>query len=522
MPITPFDPFGTMQRSRLLETEIQDREVHTAFDLFQMQQAMDQQQREKEYMRRTNPPPPQPGQPQGQQQQKPQPNASDMILDQIGKLDQNIGVAAGLGLNNKVEQLQKQREAMMGRYSLAKEREVQANDKIERERKDRIATVSRFASGANEILNDDKVPMDQKQAALEELESSIRDESPAAYRVLTGGKPNIDWGDSRTWARMRALEQQAIDPAKRVEMGLAATKAAEQKRRDDLSAKKTDALIAQIRETGESGRLQPGKRWANKEHTEMEDIPTRGSSAPKDLHGEDFLKALSEDEQGLIKGIADGRIDPKTLSTRGGHREDVLKKVAQYRPGFDQHKYAVYGGVMKSFTSGPDSNNVTGINTAIGHMGTMYEMVDALDNHDTRALNAILNGLAKQTGDPRMNNFEIAASAVSSELMRVFRGVGASEKEKEDWDKKFGHISSPEQLHEAIKTGAKLLKSRIEAVDDKWKRGMDSAEGYPNLLSPKSKAALKKIGVSTEEAPTSGSGKSEKDAMSLEDYVRTR
>src|SRR6185437_15279875 len=170
-----------------------------------------------EYMRRTtqSPPQPQPGA-QGQQQpQQPQqqPSPSDMILGQMDKIEKNISVAAGLGLSGKVDQLQKQRDALLSRYSISKDQESKAKEAAAKTQKDTLATVGRFATRANEILADDQMSAADKASALHDLEDSAREESPQAYRAISGGKP-IDWTNRNTWLRMGNLASVAIDPEK--------------------------------------------------------------------------------------------------------------------------------------------------------------------------------------------------------------------------------------------------------------------------------------------------------------------
>ncbi len=213
-----------------------------------------------------------------------------------------------------------------------------------------------------------------------------------------------------------------------------------------------------------------------------------------DLHGDEYLAKLPVGEGGLIRKIGQGEIDPKTLSIRGGHREKVLQQVVQAYPDFDATNYSARAGVRKDFTSGTASKNVTAINTAIGHMGTMQELGDKLANKDIRAWNQVANAVGVQLGAEEATDFNVVQGAVADELMRVFRVVGASEKEAEAWGKRFSNAGSPQQINGAIRTAADLLGSRIEALDDQWKRGMGTDKGYPKLLSDKSKQTFKKLG----------------------------
>lgn len=213
-----------------------------------------------------------------------------------------------------------------------------------------------------------------------------------------------------------------------------------------------------------------------------------------DLHGEEYLKKLPTGEGNLVRQIGEGKVNPASLSTRDGHREKVLQQVVQAYPDFDQTNYGARAAVRKAFTSGPDAENATKINTAIGHVGTMKELGDKLANKDIRAWNQLANSIGVQLGADEATNFEVVRGAVAEELMRTFRGVGASEKEAEEWKKKFETSGSPKQINGAIATAADLLGSRIEALNDKWKRGMGTEQGFPKLLSDKSKATFKAIG----------------------------
>jgi hypothetical protein len=171
----------------------------------------------------------------------------------------------------------------------------------------------------------------------------------------------------------------------------------------------------------------------------------------------------------------------------------MVQRVSQYDPTFDASNAGARVGVRKDFTSGVAARNVTAINTAIGHIGSLDELGDALKNKDTRVLNSLFNRIATETGNPNVNNFELARDAVAHELVRVFRSVGASQKEQEEFASRFKAAASPEQLKGAVKTSAELLQSRIDALDDQWKRGMNTDKGYPDLLSPKSKKVMDRV-----------------------------
>jgi len=209
-----------------------------------------------------------------------------------------------------------------------------------------------------------------------------------------------------------------------------------------------------------------------------------------------------------VKALAEGRLPISPYALRSKQMWPLIERTMQYDPNFDASTYQTRVGVRKDFTSGPTSKNLTGINTAIGHIGTLDELGDALNNNDLKKANSLFNTISTETGQPSVNNFNLAKSAVGDELMRTFRQVGASETEANAWKSHFDSANSPEQMKGATKVAVELLNSRINALNDTWKRGMNTDKDFPNIVSPRSKSVLKRMGIqlsSDASSPSQGS-----------------
>ncbi|MDE2022460.1 MAG: hypothetical protein KGI71_06130 [Patescibacteria group bacterium] len=214
--------------------------------------------------------------------------------------------------------------------------------------------------------------------------------------------------------------------------------------------------------------------------------------------GEDFLKTLPKAQQAEVKALVEGRLPMSPYALRSKQMWPLVERAMQYDPTFDASNYNVRLSVRRDFASGPTSKNITAINTAIGHIGTLDELALAMNNKDVKAINRLFNRISTETGNPQVNNFNLARSAVGDELMRTFRQVGASETEANAWKQNFDSANSPAQFKGAIKVAAELLNSRINAINDTWKRGMNTDKDYGRIVSPKSKSVLKKMGIELE------------------------
>ena len=194
-----------------------------------------------------------------------------------------------------------------------------------------------------------------------------------------------------------------------------------------------------------------------------------------------------------VTAVLEGRMQPPTgFALRSPYWQDVMERVNAKDPKFEGGKYASRAAAMRTFASGPEARNVTALNTVIGHLGTLDEAATALQNGDIRAFNAVANRLATETGDPRVQNFDTARQAVAEETMRVFRQVGASEREAREWGDRIQSSGSPQQLKGVIATLGKLLDSRVEAINQQYQRTVNS-QGSPAKVDPANRTVLDKL-----------------------------
>jgi hypothetical protein len=224
--------------------------------------------------------------------------------------------------------------------------------------------------------------------------------------------------------------------------------------------------------------------------------------AHANLRGEQYLATLPQGMSNIVGKLISYDIPITALNTRTGERRVALEHAIQTDPNFSVPKYGIRYGVMQDFTKGKTADNITALDQALNHMGTLSELAKALNNNDLRLVNAVVNKAKEQLGDPTITNYQTAQSAVGTELMRVFRQVNASEQETKDWISKFPLNGSPAQIQGSLVQGAKLLDGRINALNNRWNNGMDTTGGYPKVLSPEAVRTLESFGVRRSGAQT--------------------
>lgn len=215
-----------------------------------------------------------------------------------------------------------------------------------------------------------------------------------------------------------------------------------------------------------------------------------GGEGPS-LHGEDFLKTIPEGTGTLIKKLANGELQfPSGFALKTPYWQNMLTMTGQYDPSFDAINYNNRSATRKAFTSGQPATQINAMNTVIGHLQSLSDAADKLNNTSYPGLNAVQNWMATQTGDPRIKQFDTTKKAVVDELTRVWRGSGGSEQDIKTWSEQINAANSPDQLHGVIAQVGDLLESKIGAMGEQYKQGMGTSAEPLRLLTPQARKSL--------------------------------
>lgn len=214
------------------------------------------------------------------------------------------------------------------------------------------------------------------------------------------------------------------------------------------------------------------------------------SSQPQ-LSGNDYLKTLPPQIATQVKALAEGRMQfPGGFALKSPYWQQMVSAVSTYDPSFDAVNYNARAATRKDFTSGKSAQNINALNTVIGHLQTLSDAADKMNNSSIPAWNNVANTAISAAGDPRVNNFNITKKAVVDELTRVYRGSGGSEGDIKTWSDAINATGSPAQLHEAIAQIGDLLESKVNALGDQYNQGLGTTSNPIRLTTPKAESSL--------------------------------
>lgn len=233
------------------------------------------------------------------------------------------------------------------------------------------------------------------------------------------------------------------------------------------------------------------------------------SPSQSKLHGEEYIATLKSGEQGLIRGIAEGKIDPRSLSTRGGHRERILQQVAQYKPDYNQQDYGQADSAVKAFGQGKQGQSVRAFNVALEHLDTLQELGNSLKNRDTQAINRVANFWKTQTGEPGPTSFEGAKQLVADEVVKAIVGSGGGVHDREEAARTISAASSPTQLVGIIDTYKHLFGGQIKGLEQQYKAQSKRDDFRERFLTEKGREAAGREAFDAPEVKAyKGTGKS--------------
>jgi spore germination cell wall hydrolase CwlJ-like protein len=346
---------------------------------------------------------------------------------------------------------------------------------------------------AAEVINNRFAPPALKQVAASVLSNQTKKES---YIQETDPKTGDVYNVNRLTGQKTMLKAAEKDPASRQEYDAYAS--------DEKAAGRQPVSYGQFLN-------KPGIGAA------------AGSPDNSTLVGDEFLKTLPRGEADIVKKIAEYDIDPKSLSTKGGHREDLLKKVSQYDADYSEPLYSSRKAAIKEFGAGGPSSpagQITAGNTAILHAGEMSDALEKLKKDNSGVLGtvgqagipfvsyysqALHNRGIKGTGTEEsraLSEFQTAKNHFSEEVTKFYAGSGGSEAERERALANIDEAKSLPELQSAIQQEARLMGGKINTLQDRiktamgpsaWKRAMKEAGGQFPIVQQQSADQLAKI-----------------------------
>lgn len=218
-------------------------------------------------------------------------------------------------------------------------------------------------------------------------------------------------------------------------------------------------------------------------------VASQGETSPGKLQ-----EAIPANIKPTVMAVVEGRMTaPTGFALKSPYWQNVMNQVYAIDPQFNEQR----AQLRKAYTLGPQSKEINAINTVIDHVGVMNDAVDALNNSDVKALNAIANKFGVETGSSAPAVFKTIVHRVGPELSKAYLGSGGSAGERGADENDFNVNLAPGILKDNANVTLHLLNSKIGALRNQWDE--NAAPGVQSFderfLTKNAKSALAKVGA---------------------------
>ncbi len=134
------------------------------------------------------------------------------------------------------------------------------------------------------------------------------------------------------------------------------------------------------------------------------------------------------------------------------------------------------------------SQGVNALNTAIAHLDELEKSIP--DNSNSQLWNKVKNEWLEKSGNPVNRPFDVAKTAVSSELAKAYSSGVATEGEVKGFMDQLDRDSSPPQLHATAAAFKRFLAGKVAATQHQYQMGAGDRPIPGGLLSPEAEKSL--------------------------------
>ena len=283
-----------------------------------------------------------------------------------------------------------------------------------------------------------------------------------------------------------------------------------QKDREELAVKQQEFGIKQQAEAGKEKRWEAqtaqGQRMADLREREIgqQGAFQRGRLAQGNRQASQGAEEMSLSPAAMANATElyqkTGVMPPLGMGKQAAQlRSNIMNKAAEQYGHIDlasaQQDFKNQSQAMKAFGTGTQGQQITAINTAIGHLHDGLEAAEAMKNGSFQPGNAVYNKLRTKFGSDTVTNFDSFKRALGGEVVKALTGR-VTVPELEEFRDAISSSASWPQLRTALVDTGKIMGSKLNSLQDTGKRlKMKDTDQY---ISPRSKEALGKMGLDPE------------------------
>ena len=188
--------------------------------------------------------------------------------------------------------------------------------------------------------------------------------------------------------------------------------------------------------------------------------------------------------------VVQGRLDPNTISKRGGLQQTVYSTIEENYPGTNLAQLSANVKFWSNASNLQSRGLIGGVQPLFD---SLLETGKELDNTSIKVLNRVVNFAKEQTGDPGIVAFNNLRDDVIAESERILMGSGVLSDTK--YIRALGNVNSAQsykQLEAAIAQLENVIRARLHALDEApFQEASPSASAADKIVADKAAVAAR-------------------------------
>lgn len=232
------------------------------------------------------------------------------------------------------------------------------------------------------------------------------------------------------------------------------------------------------------------KEWITQPNSQSVNTAVLSGPDGSPLTGDAYLQELQKKNPTMaaqVKAMDEGDLNfPSGFAAKAPYWQQRLDALYNYNPNASQQT----AGAYKQFMSGPLGNTVRSINVATNHINLADQLIDAMNNGDTKRLNQLGNVAKTEFGlSGAPTDLNAVKTLLSGELEKAAAGNIGAVTDRTALAEQLNNANSPELLHGVTKQFKALMGGQYGGLQQQYE-AQTGRKDFRKFLTPASEEAI--------------------------------
>jgi hypothetical protein len=203
--------------------------------------------------------------------------------------------------------------------------------------------------------------------------------------------------------------------------------------------------------------------------------------------------------RGQVQAILDYRhADPPIASRNNPTMQAINWWVNELDPQHDSTQFPARNKILNEYAKDANTGEIGAINTALGHLGDLYQASQALSQNNLPLLHSIASKWGVATGGTAESVYTAILHKVGPEMTKAYLKSGGTEGERGSNEEDFSLSKGQRQIQDNIYESANLLNSKLASKRNAWEKTYQPYRDQDHFdarwITPEAQQTLQQLG----------------------------